>query len=259
MTDPLSLSYIVEGEIGHPTLLVHDLHASLHDWDTLIPSLVVSGHHVFACDLLGHGQSPHLNDPRQNYAQMHVTAFRRWVDSLELERAPILIGHGFGAYLSLRYALGHPYRVFRLILINPLLLPDQYPLLVQQIFRYRQLAKLAWEYLPEWTTRTVLGLPKEGDLQLRQRVWASFLKASSYNLQIPLTIADLTPDLYTLPTRSLFICGEDDPLTDMSILPSLLEDVPDNVSVFLPGVGHRPHLEAPHETSKLISKFLLGL
>ena len=257
--DFLTLSTIIEGEIGHPTLLVHDLNASLHDWEALIPDLIMSGHVAYACDLFGHGQSPHPSDARQYYAQMHLTAIRRWIDGLSLVRAPILIGHGFGAYLCLRYALGHPYKVFRLVLINPLLLPEQISPIVMGLDRYPLLERLAERFAPEWTARRMLGIHKGCDPALEQRILTEALRSSPFNRRILPTIADLTPEFPDLPTRSLFIWGEADPLLDMSLLPPLVEDMVEIRAVSLPNVYHRPHLEAPAETNKQIINFLIGI
>jgi pimeloyl-ACP methyl ester carboxylesterase len=257
--DFLTLSTIVEGELGHPTLLVHDLNASLHDWEALIPDLTISGHVVYACDLFGHGESPHPQDPRQYYAQMHLTAIRRWIDGLCLARAPILIGHGFGAYLCLRYALGHPYKVFRLVLISPLLMPEQISQVVIGLDRYPLFERLAERYAPDWTARKMLGIHKGCDPALEQRILTEALRSSPFNRRILPTIADLTQEFPDLPTRSLFIWGEADPLLDMSLLPPLVEDMVDIRTVSMPGIGHRPHLEAQEETNKQIVSFLIGI
>jgi len=240
-------------------LLIHDLNASLHDWEALIPDLVTSGHLVYACDLFGHGQSPHPADRRQYYAQMHLTAIRRWIDSLALVRAPILIGHGFGAYLCLRYALGHPYKVFRLVLISPLLLPEQISPLVIGLERYPWFERLAERFAPDWTARQMLGIHKGCSPVLQQRILTEALRSAPFNCRILPTIADLTPEFPDLPTRSLFIWGESDPLFDMSLLPPLVEDLVEIKTVSMPGIGHRPHLEAPAETNRQIVSFLLGI
>jgi pimeloyl-ACP methyl ester carboxylesterase len=257
--DFLTLSTIVEGELGHPALLVHDLNASLHDWEALIPPLVVSGHVVYACDLFGHGQSPHPDDPRQYYAQMHYTAFRRWIDGLGLARSPILIGHGFGAYLCLRYTLAHPYKVFRLVLLSPLLMPEQISALVMGLDRYPLFERLAERFAPAWTARQMLGIHKGCAPALEQRILIEAMRSSPFNRRILPTVADLTPELPDLPTRSLFLWGEADPLLDMSLLPPLVEDMVEIKTVPLPGIGHRPHLEAQEATNKLIVNFLLGI
>jgi len=257
--DFLNLSTIVEGELGHPVLLVHDLNASLHDWEKLIPALVVSGHVVYACDLFGHGQSPHPDDPRQYYSQMHFTAFRRWVDGLNLARAPILIGHGFGAYLCLRYALGHPYKVFRLVLLNPLILPEQISPLVLGLDRYPWLESLARRFAPVWTQRRLLGIQPDCPVDLEQKILADAARTSPFNRRVLLTVADLTWELPSLPTRSLFLWGEADSLLDMSLLPLQVEDLVEIKTVSMPGIGHRPHLEAQAETNQTIVNFLLGI
>jgi pimeloyl-ACP methyl ester carboxylesterase len=257
--DFLTLSTIVEGELGHPVLLVHDLNASLHDWEALIPSLVLSGHVVHACDLFGHGQSPHPEDARQYYAQMHLTSIRRWIDSLCLTRAPILIGHGFGAYLCLRYTLGHPYRVFRLVLINPLIMPEQISSVVMGLDKYPLLERLAERFAPDWTARKMLGIHKGCPTALEQRILTDALHSSPFNRRVLPTIADLTPEFPDLPTRSLFICGEADPLLDMSLVTPLVEDMVDIQTVSMPNVHHRPHLEASEDTNKKIVSFLLGI
>lgn len=255
---PLSLSSIVDGETGHPVLLVHDLNASLRDWDLLIPALVDAGYVTYACDLFGHGQSLYPTNPDQYYAQLQFTVMRRWIDSLNLVRAPILIGHGFGAYLCLRYTFGHPYRVFRLVLINPLLAPDQIAFIARGLSRYPGLQKLAELLAPNWTRRQLLGLHRGVNPEVARRVLDEARKTSPFCQRILPGIVDLTQGLNELPTKSLFLVGQDDSLLDMSQLPDLIEDQLDMTYLSLQGLGHRPHLEAPEETNKLIIKYLLG-
>ena len=254
-----SLSTIVDGETGHPVLLVHDLNASLNDWEALIPMLVDAGYVTYACDLFGHGHSPHLPDPGQYHAQLHLAALRRWVDDLKLVRAPILIGHGFGAYLCLRYTLGHPYRVFKLVLINPLLTPEQIAPVARALGSNPALRKLAGLLAPDWTRRRMLGLRPGTRAKLAQRVLADAKNGSAYNQRILAGIADLTPEFDDLPTRSLFLLGLDDPLLDMAMIQERVEDRLDFTCLPFAGLGHRPHLEAPDETNKLIVNFLLGI
>jgi pimeloyl-ACP methyl ester carboxylesterase len=253
------LSTIVDGETGHPALLIHDLNASLNDWEALIPALVDAGYVTYACDLFGHGHSPHPPDPGQYHAQLHLAALRRWVDDLKLVRAPILIGHGFGAYLCLRYTLGHPYRVFKLVLINPLLTPEQIAPVVRALGRHAWLEKLAMLLAPNWTERKMLGIHPGCRPELVQRIMADAKRGSPYNQRILTGIADLNAELDSLPTRSLFILGLDDPLLDMDTIRERVEDHIDFTCLSMPGLGHRPQLEAPDETNKLIVNFLLGI
>lgn len=257
--DYLSLSAIVEGELGHPVLLVHDLNASLNDWEALIPLLVESGHIAHACDLFGHGQSYFPVNPNHYYAQLHMAALRTWIDSLALITPPVLIGHGFGAYLCLRYAFGHPYRVFKLVLINPLLTPEQLRPLERSLYLHPSLRNIAARLAPAWTRRRLLGLRKDCPPELAERVLSCAARSSPYNLGVMAGTVDLTLGLTELPIRSLFVLGMADPLLDMSQIPELVEDQVDFSCRTLPGVGHRPHLEAPEETNRMIINFLLGI
>jgi pimeloyl-ACP methyl ester carboxylesterase len=256
--DPLSLSGIVEGETGHPVMLVHDINASLNDWEGLIPELVEAGFVAHACDLFGHGQSPYPTDPGRYHAQLHLTALRKWIDSFNLTRAPILIGHGFGAYLCLRYTIGHPYRVFRLVLINPMLSPDQLAPAAKFFHRHPRIEHFAERLAPVWTEQHLLGIRKNYSPELTERIITQARHASPFNKGILPGIADLTASLYEVPTKSLFLFGEEDPLLDMSQIPDLVEDRPEITCLPLPGLGHRPHLEAPQATNQLIVNFLHG-
>jgi pimeloyl-ACP methyl ester carboxylesterase len=255
--DPLALSHIAEGE-GLPVLLVHDLNASLNDWETLIPRLIVSGHRIYACDLLAHGQSPQPEDPRMYYAQMLFATFRRWMDSLELDLAPIMIGHGFGAYLCLRYAIGHPYKVHKLILLNPLFAPHQVEPVLMRLSRQEWLTQQAMRFAHDWTTRRLLGIPKDLNPKVLSRIMTDYRRASPLNMRVLSTVVDLSAEMKDLPTRSLYIWGEADPLLDMSAISTLLEDKVDTVLSPIASVGHRPHLEAPEEVNQAIVDFLMG-
>lgn len=258
-SDYLSLSTIAEGELGHPVLLIHDLNASLNDWEALIPPLVDAGHIAHACDLFGHGQSHSPSNPDHYYAQLHLTAVRHWIDSLELISAPVLIGHGFGAYLCLRYAYGHPYRVFKLVLINPLLTPEQIKAPAGVLFRHAGLRRIAGQVAPEWTRQKLLGLRKGCCPEVEKRVLECAAHTSPFNMNVMKSAVDLTPGLRELPTRSLFVLGMADPLLDMARVVELVEDQVDFSCQTMPGVGHRPHLEAPEKTNQMIINFLLGM
>ncbi len=254
----LNLNSFVEGD-GYPVILVHDWAASMRDWDALTPLLVTGGHRVYACDLFGHGHSPTPPDPNLYYAQMFVATFRRWIDGIDLEFSPILIGHGFGAYLTLRYAIGHPYKVSKLILINPLCAPDQFHRINYELSHRPWLLKLARRYFPEWTTRQLLGLTPELDETVQGHVMENYRLASPFILRLPATVADLSNELRDLPTRSLLLATEHDPLFDLSPLPGLVEEMPDAVFQQLPFPGHRPHLLRPEETNQAIINFLVGM
>jgi len=58
---PTTTNYVRQGT-GTPVIMIHGIAASLHDWDDLIPELASNGHACYALDLLGHGDSPKLDE-----------------------------------------------------------------------------------------------------------------------------------------------------------------------------------------------------
>lgn len=109
-----SISYRQRGK-GNPLLLVHGWNASSAMWMLNLRGLS-PGHRVIAVDLPGHGDSglPEGFEPDlAGYAEF-LEDLRRalFLPSLEL------VGHSMGGCISLLYALSHPERVSRLVLMD---------------------------------------------------------------------------------------------------------------------------------------------
>lgn len=256
-TDYLQLYSLFWGE-GAPVILVHDWGGSLRHWESLFPAIVTSGHTVHAVDLLGHGESPQPPDSRLYYAQLLYTAFRRWLDSLNLTQAPILIGHGLGGALCLRYAIGHPYRVARLVLLNPVCAPDQYREIPGLLYRHPHFRQMAERYRPEWAERKLLGITSRSSLAATAKLLAPYRQASPHILTIPASAPNLISELLDLPTRTLLLWTDNDPLLQTENFPAWLEDMQDAVGQSLGAFGHAPQLEAPEITNAAILRFILG-
>lgn len=255
--DYLQLYSLAWGE-GAPVILVHDWGGSLRHWETLFPAIVTSGHTVHAVDLLGHGESPQPADPRLYYAQLLYTAFRRWLDSLHLTQAPVLVGHGLGGALCLRYAIGHPYRVARLALINPVCAPSQYREIPGLLYRHPHLRQMAERYRPNWAERKMLGITRGSSPALISQLLNPYRQASPHILNIPASAPDLISELLDLPTRTLLLWSEDDPLLQTEFFPAWLEDMQDATGQSLGALGHAPQLTAPAITNAAILRFILG-
>ena len=75
---------------------------------------------VYAFDILGFGRSSRPNFSKSEVAEKElVESIERWRVAVGLEEKFILLGHSFGGYLSLAYALTHPEFIERLILADP--------------------------------------------------------------------------------------------------------------------------------------------
>lgn len=106
---------------GPPVVMIHGLFfGNLAAWYFHIAPRLAVDHEVFLYDTRGHGRSAHAKDGYD---------LRTMTDDLEAlvarygETPLDLVGHSFGALTSLRFALDHPERVRRLVLIETPLPP----------------------------------------------------------------------------------------------------------------------------------------
>ncbi|PKB79909.1 MAG: hypothetical protein BZY88_11005 [SAR202 cluster bacterium Io17-Chloro-G9] len=110
----VGLHYIQAGE-GPVVLLVHGLATSSATWSHNIEPLADAGYSVLALDLPGFGES---DRPRSlNYGpEAGAGLIHEFLDALDVDRVS-LVGNSAGGLISGVFALDHPNRVQRLVLI----------------------------------------------------------------------------------------------------------------------------------------------
>jgi pimeloyl-ACP methyl ester carboxylesterase len=107
----VGLHYRLEGS-GPDIVLIHGFHTDMREWDDVAAGLT-STHRVLRYDVRGHGRStiPATLPPSTD----DVLAL---LDELQIARATI-VGLSMGATIALDFALTHPTRVDRLVLLSP--------------------------------------------------------------------------------------------------------------------------------------------
>jgi pimeloyl-ACP methyl ester carboxylesterase len=100
-----------------PLILLAGHGATSAVWGTVAPALART-HRVYAIDLIGDAGRSTLSGPRPKTAADLVGWLAEVLDGLGVDRAGF-IGHSYGAWLALTYALAAPDRVDRLALIDP--------------------------------------------------------------------------------------------------------------------------------------------
>ena len=149
--DGLTLHYVAEGS-GRPVLLVHGLGGFAESWRHNLPELSRQAA-AYALDLPGFGRS---SKPLRPYSLgFLVTTLEGFVKSLELVR-PMLVGHSLGGAVAAAYALAHPAKVDRLVLIGAVV--------------------PGFDYRPSWVYR-LLSAGGVGEL-LVQLLWPALLRAA---------------------------------------------------------------------------------
>jgi pimeloyl-ACP methyl ester carboxylesterase len=104
---------VLEGGDGPPVVLLHGAGEFAASWMRVIPELA-RAHRVIAPDLPGHGASP-AGEP------LDAPAVVAWLGEL-VERTcpspPALVGHLLGGAIAARFAIDHPDRLGRLVLVD---------------------------------------------------------------------------------------------------------------------------------------------
>ena len=105
---------VLEGGDGPPIVLLHGAGEFAATWIRVIPELVPA-HRVIAPDLPGHGASQPAGEPPD--AERVIA----WLGEL-IERTcpspPALVGHLLGGAIAARFAIEHPDRLGRLVLVD---------------------------------------------------------------------------------------------------------------------------------------------
>ena len=107
--------HVVARGSGAPIVFLHGMGTSAATWNRCM-ELLYDRFTVVAPDLLGHGDSPVLEDPAE------YTRDRTLVDVDDilagLDAPPVLVGHSLGGYLALAYAATRPDAVSGVVVLN---------------------------------------------------------------------------------------------------------------------------------------------
>ena len=113
----LTLHYQQVGD-GPDVVMVHGITGNLAVWHLQLVPVLSDRFRVLTYDLRGHGYS---GTPRSGYTPDDMADdLLGLLDGLELER-PALVGHSYGADITLYFAARHPDRVSQVVAIEPAL------------------------------------------------------------------------------------------------------------------------------------------
>jgi len=268
---------------GSPVIVLHggpdfDINYLLPDLDRLADS-----YHLIYYDQRGRGKSAAGVQPEEVSLASDVEDIDRVRDRFHLEQA-VVLGHSWGAVLALEYALRHPTRVSRLILMNPApasasdykVLRSAYTQKLGKDFdRQREiLASAAYEEGDPETVAARYRLHFEAALArskdyetLMARMKAAFvsqgragilearavedrLMADSWSL----SGYDLLPKLPALRIPTLVIAGDKDFIPG-EIAQHIASAIPGARLVTLGDCGHFSYLECPADVRKAFDDF----
>ena len=270
-------AHLLEKGDGPPVVL---LHGTGNSAGFLLPLLhELHGVRAIAPDLPGVGLSDPIDLPADRYRETAVAWLDGLLDTLELD-ATTLVGHSGGGVWALWYALAHPGRVRRLVLIGPAALPKTSCPLPMRLVATPGVGTLLSRLAPP-TPKSVLQLasvmgerttlarrPDLIDLLValgRDPVTDRASKAEIRLLVSPFALLSrsgfrgrsrLRPEeLGQLAMPTLIVWGERDPLGGVPVAQAITDLIPHARLEVLP-TGHGPWLGEPAKTAATIVDFV---
>lgn len=243
-----------EARGDNPALVfLHGFSGSGHDWDRLWAALPADLP-LLRYDLRGFGDS----EAQEDILFSHADDLARLLDACGISRISVA-GVSAGGAAALNFALNHPGRVDRLILVSPLI--------------------VGWGWSDEWKTlwRAMTTAARAGDMRLARKLWwehplfdpvrnsdaAEELRRSIDAFHGKQWIKDYQRDelpdverLHELAAPTLLLTGEHD-LPDFRLIGDVLDAaVPDIKRIDFAGSGHMVHLERPRDAAQAIAEFM---
>lgn len=255
---------------GPPLIMLHGMAATSDCWTYAFDALKAD-HTVVAPDLPGHGRSEGHTHP------YGLSFYLRWLDglldALALKKVT-LMGNSMGGAISLAYAMTHPARVERLILVDALGLSGRIPWstawrMISHLpyFAAAMLTRRAdpylFRYFQPWAFVNPWGPPREiitrmAALNRRRGFW-------SFGAGARLLLTDFLPSdrrlnfvqrLGGVAVPTLIAWGRHDGLLPVANAFAGAERLPDARLRIFESSAHAPMLEEPEAFNATVREFL---
>lgn len=244
---------------GPAVVLVHGFGASMDLWRGVQDALAVD-HRVIALDLKGFGWT---SRPEGDYAPpAQATLVWHLLDQLGIDDVAI-VGHSWGASVSLAMALAQPQRVRRIALYSAYVYEAQVP----AFFRWARVdgvgeALFALYYRERAEDRAPLAYHDERFVtQTRVEHIEDELNRPGAVAAALATVrgqryADVERRYATITAPTLLLWGDDDRVTPLRFGRRLAREMPHADLQVFADCGHIPMIEAANQTTRVLAAFL---
>ena len=242
-----------------PTILaLHGIFDSLHWWDGWVEELS-DKYRIIRFDLPGFGLTggESIDDFSIN---SYVEFVNQFVDSLDINRFHV-VGNSLGAHISWNYAVSYPYKVEKLILLDPPTYHEGSPWPVKMArtplvnFIMKQfsprfiVAKNVKSVLGDQSNLTDVMVDRYFEMLLRPGNRSAFVKFCK-------TFKFYSENVPKISVPLLLMWGDKDSWAYPTDLKLWKKDLPNAKVIVYKGVGHIPQVEIPKQTALDAHKFL---
>lgn len=265
--DGMKVHYRREGKrLGNevPLVLMHGTGASLHTWDGWVNQLA-SDFEIIRLDLPAYGLTG--PEPRHDYSmEAYVEFLGHFLDKIGVSEC-YLAGNSLGGAVAWEFALKHPQRVKKMILVDA----AGYPLVSKSVpiaFRMARnpIAKHLIKYVTprivaESSVKNVYFDDTKVTASLVERYWLLTLREGNREafvkrLNAPTTQRSTWKDIHQLSMPVMIQWGRHDELIPLAIAERFHNDLPNDTLIVYQNAGHVPMEEIPVPTAKDAREFL---
>ncbi|MDJ0846344.1 alpha/beta fold hydrolase [Crocosphaera sp.] len=252
---PISTSYLRQGEGNTPVLLIHGFDSSLLEFRRLSP-ILAQQYQTWAVDLLGFGFTKRNNDLLFSPETIKTHLYYTW--KTLIEQPVILVGASMGGATAIDFTLTYPEAVSKLVLIDSAGLAA--PPKIGK-FMFPPFDSLATAFLRNLKVRQKISESAYYDksfatedaqlcaaLHLQCARWSqaliSFTKSGGYG--------SFKQNIVKIEQPTTIIWGENDKILGTKDAEKFEKLIPNSQLIWIPKCGHVPHLEKAELTAKAI-------
>ncbi|MFD2415082.1 alpha/beta fold hydrolase [Amycolatopsis pigmentata] len=250
-------------------IFIHGTPSHSFEWRNVAPRIEAAGHRTIVYDLLGYGASERPSS-RDTSVAAQTELLEHLLAKLGLDRVAI-VAHDIGGAIGQRFAVAHPGRVRRLMLMDTVSY-DSWPsptwrkIIDEHLDEYRNLTQNAFDAL---LTRQ-LEMTVTDERRMAGPVLDAYLaphrsalgRSSFFEHQVRHYDAKYTEEIsgeldrLTMPVRILW--GAADQWQPLDYALRLSEDIPTAELVVVPDAGHFVMEDDPARVTREIVDFLAG-
>ncbi len=261
-TVPLKQGYEVhylEAGSGAPVVFVHGSGPGVNAYSNFFPNyrvIAAAGFRSVLPDMVGFGWSSKPTGIDYTL-ELFVPTLREFLDRLEIERC-VLIGNSLGGAISMKFAIDHPARVEKLIVMGPGGIESR-----ETYFKMPGIQKMVSQFVGtgfdrEGLKRFLALLAYDPKFITDELVEQRFnvLQTQPKDVLSRMSITDLTPELVKLRCPLLGFWGVEDQFCPASGYEKILRAVPDSRFIMYSRCGHWAMIERADDFNRHVIEFL---
>jgi pimeloyl-ACP methyl ester carboxylesterase len=244
---------------GKPVVILHGILGISDNWVT-IGRRLAEKFSVFIPDQRNHGQSPH-SDTFSYYAL--TDDLFEFMEDHELAD-PVLIGYSMGGKVAMNFALQHPHRVAKLVVVD--ISVRNYPSRQQHLDIMDAMLSVDFDAVSSREDVEMIIGEKMVSRKLSAFILKNLYRIGKTRFGWRLNIRSIYQNIenvfdgvelpYSSNVPALFIRGGDSDYIPDDDFPAILEKFPGAVFRTIPNASHWVHADKPDELCSLLSNFL---